>query len=163
LYFDISAPGFSDRVFGALAERFVAALREADRRRVPGRAYYHAGEIPLSEPVAFNRSPEAYSRNADVAPLARDRSDEAVDRAARAVPPPPPPGRPTASLTGPRLNGTPIHSDTHPRPPDQGGAPAGSLERGARGRQGASDFAAVTARGAGGDVPPNYRLHRARR
>jgi neutral ceramidase len=163
LYYDITAPGFSDRVFRTLGERFVLALREADRRRRPARAFYGTGEIPLTEAVMFNRSTGAYNRNADVTPVSPDRSDEALDRTIRVVRFDDGQGRPVAAMHWLALHGTAIHSDNRRLHPDLHGIAADRIERWARDRHGATDFVAVFAQGASGDATPNYRLDRRRR
>jgi neutral ceramidase len=163
LYLDISAPGFSDTIFRALAERFVDVLRAACRRSRPGRAYYHSAEVPLSSPVMWNRAPHAYSRNHDVRPMSRDRSDEAVDRRVRVVRFDDASGRPVASVQWVALHGTTIHADNQLLHPDHMGIAAQHVEAWADARYGSRDFVAVFAQGAAGDVSPNYRIAPGRR
>lgn len=162
LYYDISGPGFSERVFESIASAFVAALREADRRRVPGRAYYHTGAIPLGEPVMFNRSPEAYNRNADVVKVSHARADEAVDRTVRALRLDDASGKPIAAVHWIGLHATLIHSDNRLLHPDHSGVAAAEVERWAREAHGSPDFVAIFAQGTSGDVTPNFRLDPAR-
>lgn len=160
LYYDITAPGFSDRTFRTLVERFVTVLRAANRRCVPARATYHTGEIPLTEPVMFNRSTRAYNRNHDVTPVSPDRSDEALDRTIRVVRFADANGRPLAALHWLALHGTTIHSDNHLIHPDHHGIAADILERWAAPSN--PEFVAIIAQGAAGDATPNYRFHAGR-
>jgi neutral ceramidase len=162
LYHNISAPGFSDRVFRGLVQGFTAALHEADRRRAPGRVYYHRGDVPESATILFNRSVEAYNRNVDVAPLPRDRRDEAVDRTVRLLRFDDLTGRPVGALSWLGVHPTTIHYDNQRLHPDHKGLAAIELTRWAHERYGARDFVAIFAQGAGGDVTPNYRYHRRR-
>lgn len=162
LYYNISAPGFSDHVFRALVDGFTAALREADRRRAPGRVYYHTGEVPLTDAVMFNRSVRAYNRNADVVEVPQDRSDEAVDRTMRLLRFDDAQGQPLGALSWLPLHPTTIHYENQLLHPDHKGIAADQLERWARERYGARDFVAIFAQEASGDVTPNYRYDRAR-
>ena len=69
LFFAISIPGVSVRVHDEIVDGIVAAIEARSARARPARAWLHAGWIPISEPVAFNRSLDAYNRNEDVTPL----------------------------------------------------------------------------------------------
>jgi len=162
LYHNISAPGFSDHVFRTLAEGLTAALREADRRREPARVHYHTGEVPLTQPIMFNRSVDAYNRNADVAAVPRDRRDEALDRTMRLLRFDDAHGRPVGALSWLPLHPTTIHYDNQLLHPDHKGIAADQVERWARERFGARDFVAIFAQEASGDATPNYRHHRGR-
>jgi neutral ceramidase len=162
LYYNISAPGFSDHVFRALADGFTEALREADRRRAPGRVHYHTGEVPLTDAIMFNRSVQAYNRNADVVALTQDRSDEALDRTLRLLRFDDAHGQPIGALSWLPLHPTTIHYENQLLHPDHKGIAADQLEKWAGERHGARDFVAIFAQEASGDVTPNYRRARAR-
>lgn len=153
----LAGPGFSQRVYDAIVARFVAALADACAKLEPARLWLHEGEIPLSEPVAFNRSVAAYNRNADVNPVSPECSDEAVDRRMRVLRVDARDGRPLGMLAWFGVHGTSVHAGHQAVHADNKGYAARMLEH-AIADQGASEFVAAFAQAPCGDVTPNYRM-----
>src|SRR6185436_7189441 len=76
LFYAISIPGVSPRVHDEIVDGIVASIKLALGALRPARVWLHSGWIPASEPVAFNRSLDAYNRNGDATPLSWERRDE---------------------------------------------------------------------------------------
>jgi neutral ceramidase len=154
----MAGPGFSLPLLQSLAAGIVQAVCAALAGLAPGRAFVHAADLPLVEPVCFNRSLAAYNRNPDVTPVAADRSDEAVTRRMTVLRFEDSVGRPRALLAIFGVHGTSIHADNDLLHPDNPGVAARECERAAA-REGDPNFVALFVQAAAGDVTPNYRWH----
>ena len=89
-FYDLSALGFSPRVYAHLVAAFVGAIEDALERLAPATLHLGQTRIPGREPVAFNRSPSAFLRNPEAArePMVDRRllaSRRALRRAGRSV------------------------------------------------------------------------------
>jgi neutral ceramidase len=153
----LAGPGFSQRIHDAIVERLVAALSQACARLEGARMWLHEQVIPISEPIAFNRSVAAYNRNVDVTPVSPERSDEAVDRRMRVLRIDAIDGRPLGLLSWFGVHGTSVHADHRAIHADNKGYAASLVER-ALAERGASEFVAAFAQAPAGDVTPNYRM-----
>ncbi|NUO47601.1 MAG: hypothetical protein HOV80_01960 [Polyangiaceae bacterium] len=154
LFYALTGPGYSHRVHDAIVKGIVDAVTGAWARLRPGRAYVHSVDIPLVEPVCFNRSVGAYSRNADVTPVASDRSDEAVDRTMTVLRLEDARGRALGLVSVFGVHGTSVHADNDRLHADNKGIAALLCERDLDEGDG---FVALFLQGAAGDVTPNYR------
>ena len=156
LFYQAAGPGFSQPLVDRLATGVVAAVCAALESLAPGRVHSHAEDLPLIEPVCFNRSLAAYNRNLDVAPVAADRGDEAVSRRMTVLRFEDAFGRARGLLAIFGVHGTSIHADNNLLHPDNPGIAASECERAAA-RDGCRDFVCLFVQAAAGDVSPNYR------
>lgn len=155
-FYSLAAPGFSARVFDALADGIVRALEEAHARLEPARLSLGRVRIPCAERVAFNRSLAAHVRNPEVrGPVTADR---ALDRTLTVLVARDARGRAIGALVFFALHATCIHGDGQRLHPDWPGLAARRLEARAMERGASSDFVAIFAQGAAGDASPNHRF-----
>lgn len=151
---NVNAPGFAPRVYDALREGVVRAIRHACGALVPGHATVAQAVVPLAEGVAFNRSWFAYNRNRDVEPVTEARRDEATDRITTTVRFRDLSGRLVGLLNWFGVHGTCVHADNTLLHPDHKGLAALALE--------AEGLGVVFAQECCGDVTPNFRYDRRR-
>jgi neutral ceramidase len=162
LFYAISIPGVSQRVHDEIVDGIVAAVLAALRALRPARAWLHAGWIPVSEPVAFNRSPAAYNRNEDATPVTWERRDEAVDRTMTLLRVEDEHGVPMGMLSWFAVHGTSLHWEQGELHGDNKGHAAQVCEAWGR-EQGYPGFVALFAQESAGDISPNYRWSDERR
>ncbi len=150
-FYDLSALGFSPRVFDGVAGAITRAVERALDALAP--ATLHLGEavVPASARVAFNRSLDAYLQNPEA------RREPAVDRRLLALEARDRAGRPLGAVSFFAVHATTMHSDATSLHPDHKGLAALAMER-ARG----GDYVALFAQGAAGDVSPCFRWSAAR-
>lgn len=161
VFYALGTPGVSQAVRDGLVAGICAAVRGALAGLRPARAWTHAGWIPASEPVAFNRSIQAYNRNADTSPLPWERRDEAVERTMTVLRIDDEHDVPLGLVSWFPVHGTSVHSDNRLLHGDNKGHAALLCERWGRER-GWPGFTALFAQESAGDVTPNYRWHRGR-
>lgn len=154
LWTNLSAPGFSPRVFDGLVRGIVAAVRAAFAALAPGHLALSVDRVPLADGTAFNRSWFAYNRNPEVTPVTRARRDEATDRLVTVLRCHPPGGRLVGLLQWFGLHATTVHSNHTALHPDYKGLAALALE--------AAGLHVVLAQECCGDVTPNHRKDRRR-
>ena len=152
LLFAASAPGFFPGLVAKIADGALEAIRGALACREPARLLAGWGNVPLDEPVAFNRALRAYNTNRDVTPVPAGREEEAVDRRMTVLRIESTSGRPLGLVSWFGSHGTTIHSDTRCLHPDHKGLAATRFEESE-----APGFVAIFAQGAAGDVTPNHR------
>jgi neutral ceramidase len=156
LWYALAGPGFSSRLLGRLSDGIVAAVREALSALAPGRVRFAKGDVPLSEPLLWNRALAAYNRNPEVTPLKPDRADEAVSRSMAVLRFEGAHGEPRGLLSLFAVHGTSVHADHELLHPDNLGVAAAEVEAQLEDR-GHKGFVALFATGPAGDVSPNYR------
>lgn len=161
LFYALSIPGVSQRVHDTIVDGIVAAIERALRALRPARAWVHAGWIPISEPIAFNRSIEAYNRNHDTAPVTWERRDEAVERTMTVLRVEDEHGQPLGLVSWFPVHGTSVHAENRLLGGDNKGWAARSCEAWAHER-GHRGFVALFAQESTGDVTPNFRWHAGR-
>ncbi len=154
LWTNLSAPGFSPRVFDGLVRGIVAAVRDAFAALAPGHLALGVDRVPLADGTAFNRSWFAYNRNPEVTPVTRARRDEATDRLLTVLRCHAPDGRLVGLLQWFGLHATTVHSNHTALHPDYKGLAALALE--------AAGLHVVLAQECCGDVTPNHRRDRRR-
>lgn len=160
-FYDLSGPGFSPRVFDGLVRGLADAIEAADRAAEPARLRLGEARVPVSEPVAFNRSPSAHRRNPEV--RGRPAPERAVDRTVTVIRADDRRGRPLGVLSFFALHATSVHGDQQRLHPDHVGLAAAGFEAWARAHAGAGEgFVAVFGQGAAGDASPNFRFDRRR-
>jgi len=149
-FYDLSALGFSEKVYRGLVAGICDAIEAAIDRLEPARLSLGAANVEAE--VIVNRSPSAFARNPEAAQGAHpfDRGLVALriddDR-----------GRAIGVLSLFALHATCIHAETTELHPDHKGLAAERFEARAV-RAGASEgFVAIFGQGAAGDVSPNVR------
>jgi len=152
---NLSAPGFSPKVFDGLVAGVVAAVRAAAEDLNPATLAVSQTTVPLSDGVAFNRSWFAYNKNRDVTPVSKARRDEATDRAMTVLSARDASGRLRGVLQWFATHGTTVHASNTQIHPDYKGLAALSLE--------AAGLGVVIAQECCGDVSPNYRWDKRRK
>jgi neutral ceramidase len=160
-FYALAGPGVSRRVHDGLADGVAAAVRAALAALRPARAWVHAGWIPATEALSFNRSVEAYNRNEDATPVSWERRDEAVDRTMTVLRVDDEAGAPLGLVSWFPVHGTSVHSDHRLLHGDNKGCAARACEAWAR-EQGHAGFVALFAQESAGDVTPNFRWSRSR-
>lgn len=152
-FYDLSALGFSRRVFDGLVTGIADAVEAAIDRLEP--ASLRLGQARVEGEVIRNRSLEAHRRNPEALADGVDRSLLAlrVDDAR---------GRGLGVVSFFALHATSIHGDTPVLHPDHKGLAAEAFEAWARDAGQAEHFVALFAQGAAGDVSPNVRFDGAR-
>lgn len=154
LFYTLNNPGFCATTHAAIVDAAVTAARRAWERRSPARAWLHQGQSDPTDPVAHNRSPEAYARNRSRLPP--------VDRTAHVLRVDHLDGTPLALLDWFAVHCTSVHADQCTVHPDNKGMAARFVERHAREAWGAPDFVALFAQPSSGDISPNWRRSRER-
>lgn len=159
LFYALSGPGFSPLVHDTIVDGCVRAVKEALSRRAAGFVRSLADDLPVSEPVAFQRSLAAYNRNHDVTPLTPERADEALHRRMTVLRFEDLHGQPRGLINFFAVHATNVHSDFTALHADNKGLAAAMCERDPSVPR---DFVALFVQEAAGDVSPNYRPSRAR-
>lgn len=147
-FYDLSALGFSRRVFDRLVDGIAGAIAEGCARLQPARLAL--GRADVRGDVAINRSPSAYARNPDA-------TGDGVDREMLVLRVDDARGKPLGAVSFFALHATSIHAQTRRLHPDHKGLAAAGLEAFLQG-----DAVALFAQGAAGDVSPNVRFDDAR-
>lgn len=156
-FYNVTIPGFSAIVLDRLASGIVAAIVEADGRRVPATLRYGESAFEPHLQVAFNRSIESYNRNPDVEPVSEASSHLAIDRTLRLVRFDATDGKPIGSLNWFSVHCTSVHSDNTALHFDNKGYASQFVE--AALAEANPDYVAAFAQGAPGDVTPNSKRH----
>ena len=157
-FYNLPNPGTSPRVLRTIVEGITDAIAEAAERARPATLRLGRTEIPTSEPVAFNRSIDAYNANADTSSVTWDRRREAVDRTSTVVRIDGEDGTTIGLINWFPLHGTSVHSDNELLHPDNKGVAALMTEE-ALGQGAVAAFA----QSAAGDVSPNFRVSKRRK
>lgn len=150
-----NAPGFSPPVFAAIRDAVVLAIRGACDTLEQSELKLSVGEVPTAEGIAFNRSWFAYNLNRDVAPVSRERREEATDRITTVLRVHGRDGALRGLIHWFATHGTSVHADNDALHPDHKGLVALALE--------SDGLGVVCAQDACGDVSPNYRWDKRRR
>ncbi len=159
LMFNAACFGFSPRVWSAVVDGLVAAIHAADDALEPATLRLGHAQIPLCEPVAFNRSLPAHRNNRDV--LADDARSfaTAVERRTTTLRADGADGRTLGLINWFGVHATNVHADGTAVHADNKGLAAMQLEREAAGDPDfRPDFVAIFAQTCPGDVQPNFRF-----
>ena len=156
--YNLPNPGTAPRVLRGIIEGIVTAIAEAAERARPAVLRVGTERIPSSEPVAFNRSIDAYNANPDVKSVSWDERRDAVDRTSTVLRIDGEDGRPIGVMNWFPLHGTSVHSDNDLIHPDNKGI-ASLLCEEALGHGAVAAFAQAAA----GDVSPNFRMSKFRK
>lgn len=157
LFYGFSGPALSESIVMTYARGIARAIADAWASRVPASVHVVEGDMPLSTPVAFNRSLAPYLQNEEVREqslnaeeathrrMTQLRVDRAEDRS------------PIAVISWFATHATSVHSDKQAIHADNRGLAALSFEEELRGRYG-RDVVALFPQEAAGDVTPNFRF-----
>lgn len=150
--------GFSPVVMTRIVEGIVEAIVEADARREPATLHVASVEIPHAEPVAFNRSVQAYNRNKDVHWVSKAHPEEATRRRSVSLCALDKNKKMFGMINWFAVHATCVHAENTKLHSDNKGI-AATLTEAAMGKRadGRSDFVAIFAQDAAGDVTPNFR------
>ncbi len=155
-FYELSGPGFAPRVRDRVVAGTVEAIADALASLEPARLTLGRVSVPCAERIAFNRSLDAFHRNAELRGR-RSSADRAVDRRMTVIAAHDARGRALGALSLFALHATSVHGDRQALHADHKGLAASALERWARDHGGSDRFVALFAQGAAGDVTPNYR------
>ncbi|MDC3987998.1 neutral/alkaline non-lysosomal ceramidase N-terminal domain-containing protein [Polyangium jinanense] len=151
-----SSLGFCPTVFETIVRGFVEAILGADDARRPATLRVGEAHVPYDEPVAFNRSIEAYNRNRDVGRVDGARTELGTRRLSVTLRADDTEGRTLGILNWFGVHGTSVHADARILHGDNKGLAALRFEAQARrDRAFAPGFVAIFAQEAAGDVSPN--------
>lgn len=154
-FYNIPNLGFSQGVLDGLAHGIVEAIGAAYAARVPGRLSLTTGQIPLDQPVAFNRAWQPYNQNPEVQRVRFADRHRAVDRTVVVLRANSAGGDLIGALSWFAVHGTSVHAEqTQLHPDNKGLAAEMFLER--------QGVIGIFAQGAPGDVSPNFRWSRKR-
>jgi len=139
--YDAYVTGVTDSIMNAWGSRRASTLRAG------------SVDIPLHEPVAFNRSVEAYNQNADVEPVPKSATHRAVSRTMDGIAAFDDRGELIAYVNWFAVHCTSVHRDFFAIHSDHKGLAACDLER----EHSNSNAVVIFAQGAAGDVTPNFK------
>ena len=164
LMFNAACLGFSPRVWSDVVDGIVRAIVVADDAREPVTLRLGHADIPLDEPVAFNRSLPAFRRNRDLDEAGPHSLSSAVDRRTLTLRADDPQGRTLGLINWFGVHATNVHADGTALHGDNKGLAATRLEQAAACDSGfRPDIVAIFAQTAPGDVQPNFRFDERRR
>lgn len=150
--------GFSPKVMTTLAEGIVGAILEAEQRLESATLRLGHVDIPFSEPVAFNRSVDAFRRNPDVHWVPEDRPEVATYRRSTTLRVEDKAGRILGIINWFGVHATCVHAENTKLHSDNKGLAAVMFERSERSSPaGRPDCVALFAQESAGDVSPNFR------
>ncbi len=157
LFYTLTTPGFRPTVLARIVSGVAEAIEIAWRRKVPGVVRMARRPIPEREPVAFNRSWQAYNENPGVAKVTEETRHRAVNRDMTLLRFEDADGGVIGAWTWFPVHCTSVHSDNRWIHSDNKGVAANLLEELGRTELDNPEFVGVFAQGAAGDVSPNFR------
>ncbi len=162
MMFNAACFGFSPRVWSDVVDGIVRSIFAADDSREAATLRLGHADIPLCEPVAFNRSLLAHRQNRDVE--AGCSLAGAVDRRTLTLRADDEHGRTLGLINWFGVHATNVHSDGTALHGDNKGLAATGLEREVAGDPAfRGEFVAIFAQTTPGDVQPNFRFDARRR
>ncbi len=156
-FYNLPNPGVSIRVLRTVVDLIADAIAEAAARVQPARISVGKTRIPTNEPVAFNRTHDAYNANPDAESVTWDTRRAGVDRTSTVLRVDAEDGSTIGLINWFPLHGTSVHSENTLLHPDNKGIAALRTEAELGG-----DAVAAYAQAAAGDVTPNFRKSKQR-
>lgn len=157
LFYGFSGPGLSKKVVDTYARGAADAIAAAWRERVDAELHFGTADMPLSTPVAFNRSLQPHLRNEELRETAPPSAEEATYRRMTLLRMTRKTDRsPIGVLSWFATHATSVHSDNTKIHGDNRGLAAEAMETELRERYGREVITAF-AQEAAGDVTPNFR------
>ena len=160
-FYNLTVSGYCPEVFHKIVDGIAAAVIHADENLKPGKIYFDTAEFAASDPIAFNRSVNAYNQNPDAVKYDFAHRHLAVDREMQLLRFDAHDGTPIGCLNWFAVHTTTVHNDKHSISSDNKGHAADLFEQWMlSGNQGGhQNFVAAFANGAAGDVSPNFKKH----
>lgn len=155
LFYTLNNAGHDAPLRDGIVTATAAAITAAWHNAAPATLSLGRAEYAESEPVAFNRSLDAYAQNKTTAPPVVRQKD--VLRVVSSED-----GTPIAAVDWHGNHGTTIHSDQCVVHPDHKGIASAALEAHAQATWGSPHFVALFLQGAAGDITPNSVYSRSR-
>lgn len=157
ILYNVPSKGYSPEVYETYVSGMIHSIREAWAARAPAILRHGAGEIPLREPVAFNRAIEAWNRNRDTEKFSASGRDQALYRVMDVISVRDLSGKPIALISWFAVHCTTLHRDFRAVHSDNKGLAAIQVERHFSER--GHEMVALFAQGAAGDVSPNFKKY----
>lgn len=155
--YNMSIPGFAPEVYQKVVDGIVDSIVIAAKSLEPATIKLGRGEIEADKEVAFNRSVEAYNANPEVKkPLAKEETNQAVDRNMLLMRFDDLQGNPIASWNWFGVHTTSLSNDNHRICSDNKGYASKYHEDKVR-KNKKDKFISVFAQRKAGDVTPNYK------
>jgi neutral ceramidase len=158
MLFNFPSYGYHPEVFDLYVEGSVKAILHAWERREEGQLYFQSGDIPLTEPVAFNRSIDAWNQNPDVTHYSFQDRDHALYRNMDVLFAKSSSGKPLGLISWFAVHCTSIHRDLKAIHSDNKGIASLLIEEFFH-QHGAEHGVAIFTQGAAGDVSPNFKKY----
>ena len=156
LFYNLSNPGHSVDVYNCVVSTLTDTIQAAFQSLEPGTVWLNRGEIPIDEPVAFNRAVPSFLRNVDAPTIDALRPETATNRDLTVLRIDGESG-PRAAICWFAVHNTSVHYDNRALHGDNKGVAAALLESFAADTLERPGFVGIFAQGACGDVTPNYR------
>ena len=156
LFYNLTNPGHSLDAYHCVVSTIADTVQAAFDSLEPGRVWVNRGEIPMDEPVAFNRALPAFVRNVDAPPIDVSRPETATNRDLTVLRIDGDSG-PRAAICWFAVHNTSVHFDNRALHGDNKGVAAALVESFATDTLDRPGFVGIFAQGASGDVTPNYR------
>ncbi len=157
MLYNLSIPGFQPKVFDQIVQGTVAAIEEAHQSKRLGKIHFSAGAFDADEPVAFNRSLNAYNRNPEIKKkMLSSDWHLAVDREMKLLRFEGLDGVPIGSVNWFGVHTTSIGNENGRICSDNKGYAATYLENEAQSEYDSPNFIAAFAQDTAGDVSPNH-------
>jgi len=145
--------GWYPHVVEKYSEGAASAILEACKNAIPGKIRFAEDQIPLDQPVAFNRSIKSWNQNSDVPHFEEKHRDQALDRTMRLFRFEDMNGNFIGCLNDFAVHCTSVHSNYSMIHSDNKGLAATQLEEELGG-------VCIFTQGAAGDVSPNFKYYR---
>ena len=156
-FYNFTTPGFVPEVFVMTVDAIVEAIVKADEDLQPGRILMDWGDFPEDQEVGFNRSLKAYNANPEVQAMGKvTQSHLAMDRTMLLLRMERADGTPIGCINWFGVHATSISNDNHAISPDNKGYASIEMEEDYRAVTGNSNFQAIFAQSASGDITPNW-------
>ncbi|MCZ2356156.1 MAG: neutral/alkaline non-lysosomal ceramidase N-terminal domain-containing protein [Bacteroidia bacterium] len=159
--YNLTVSGYSPEVFNKIVNGIFDAIVQADANQKPGKIYFDTAEFSANDPVAFNRSIDAYNLNPDVIKYDFNHRHLATDREMQLLRFDTEDDKPIGCLNWFAIHTTTVHNDKHSISSDNKGCASELFEQWQTGgEQGRNEgFISAFANGAAGDVTPNFKKH----
>ncbi|PCJ87832.1 MAG: hypothetical protein COA57_03950 [Flavobacteriales bacterium] len=150
--YNMSVPGFVPEVYTTIVDGIVESIIEADNAAKPARLYFDKGDFPKEQEIAFNRSINAYNRNADTKEYEEKERHLAVDRTMKLLRIDDLDGNPIGCINWFGVHTTSVGNDLMKICADNKGYAADFMEE----DLGSKHFIAAFAQAPCGDISPNF-------
>ena len=154
--YNIPVPGFVPEVYATIVDGVCETIVEAAKGMRPATIRIGMGEFSPDVPVAFNRSLNAYNKNPDTRPIAKEDRHLAVDRTMTLMRFDDANGEPIGSINWFGVHTTSCGNDLMKICADNKGYAADYFEEDVIASSGNENFVAAFSQAPCGDVSPNF-------